>query len=333
MRTPILLFILLSCGLVFAQPPGPPQVVEFEKGEFVFVNFYDSLPKVQGFDGLTAANYFLNRDRAGEKNWWDSSRYFIYVEPCNAWSDGKKWGLISNEGKITAPCAYDHLFRFCPYNQKNKHTTWAFLACKNGKWGVLNFTGKELIPLIYDLPYAHEADGVCYFTMPEQPACNYNKEIACQGQMLDSGRFHFPAFGGNMIFMQNGKYGMVDTLEGKVLIPFEYDQVIYSKNGVHSFKKGKKSFLFTTGGLSLSAYSEVRSSPTGYHNVKKKGKWGYIDPEGKEITPCMFDDAAEVTWDDLYHIYSTEVMIKGNGQGLRISGDEVTLDGDPIPKK
>lgn len=335
MRAFILLFFLIPCRLAFSQPEGPPVVVNFEKGKFIFYSYSDSSQKIfEGFDGLTASNYFLNRDTAGEKgNWWDSSRYFIYVYTFNSYFDGKKWGLIGSDGRITVPCEYDQLLRYCPYNQKYKEFTWSFLACKAGKWGAISGDGKELIPLIYDLPFADEADGDCFFTKAERSECDYSKVISCPERMLDNGRFRYPIFGGNMIFMKNGKFGMVDTLGGKVLIPFEYDQVVYEKNGIHSFKKVKNVYLFTSGGYSLSEYSEVRPSPTGYHNVKKKGKWGYIDSNGKEITPCMFDEAAEITWDDLYHKYSTEVMIRNNGRGLIISGDEVTLDGDPIPKK
>jgi hypothetical protein len=90
------------------------------------------------------------------------------------------------------------------------------------------------------------------------------------------------------VLVQNGKFGLVDTLGGNVLIPFNYESMHYHYGGLIEMRKGKKTFWGTRYGKILEGYSDVLVSNSGIHNVKKNGKWGYIDNKGKEIVPCQF---------------------------------------------
>ncbi len=129
---------------------------------------------------------------------------------------------------------------------------------------------------------------------------------------------------------ENGKFGFVDKRNGKVRIPFVYDECGYSfREGLARVAKGDKyGFIDKTGKEIIppiyeyaNNYSEglvcVRCESNGgwgfidktgkvrvpfihdyawqfcegLASVRKVDKWGFIDETGKEIVPCIYDAA------------------------------------------
>jgi hypothetical protein len=317
MKNTIFALLLFSSCLIHAQV-AIPVVVTFDGKKFTYNPQFDSLPvKTDGFNGLTAANFFLNHDSTLDSTWFLSGTYIIYPHGDDTWSDGKKWGLFQGKEEML-PCLYDHLFAYAPCNGENKKPdpffrehdtvkkTLFFLAASQDKWGVLSRQGKEMIPAVYDLPFSDEAGGNCYFTQRKM-TCDLGKEIDCGELMLQDGTFSYPILGRSMVFMKDGKYGLVDTT-GKVVLPFAYERLIYHKEGLAELKAGKNTVWCAFNGTVLPVYGEVRLSSSGFHNVKRKGKWGYIDNSGKEVVPCSYDGEVPLERNEVLRAWQAHVV-------------------------
>ncbi len=117
------------------------------------------------------------------------------------------------------------------------------------------------------------------------------------------------------IMVQNGKYGIVDA-NGQVLVPCEYERYNLCTCGMVSIND-EMGMEVTIGadGLRYTNF-EGHGVPEKYHEnqdyitlenpyfsdnncsaVKRDGKWGYQDSNGKEILPCMFNEL-HINWVD-----------------------------------
>jgi len=139
---------------------------------------------------------------------------------------------------------------------------------KNGKWGLIDKSGKEITSCIYDniSDFSKGFAGVIK-----------NKKL---GYIDRTGKEVVPCiydnilkYGGNINFSdglvavsKNGKIGFVDE-SGKEVIPFIYDNEFYCDN------EYEPNFIFFDGLM----------------RIKKNEKWGFIDKQGKTIVPFVYE--------------------------------------------
>ena len=130
---------------------------------------------------------------------------------------------------------------------------------KDGKWGVVDSLGKELIPPAY-------------------------KEI----RELSEGLF--------MVKKDTaGKYGLID-IQGKEITPFIYKDFQGFSQGKFIVKQdtaGKFGLIDILGKeVSPLIYEDIREFSQGLFRARKDttGKWGLVDTRGKELTPFIYED-------------------------------------------
>ena len=122
----------------------------------------------------------------------------------------------------------------------------------NDKFGFIDTTGREVIPLIYDNAYS---------------------------------------FSGGLADVQlNGKYGFIDTT-GRVIIPFKYASADDFFEGLARVQlNGKCGFIDKAGREVIPCkYNEAYSFSEGLARVRLNRKWGCIDKTGREVIPCEYD--------------------------------------------
>jgi hypothetical protein len=171
-------------------------------------------------------------------------------------AQNKKWGVLDMNFKPILACEYDTLVA----EQWQKY----FWVQKNGLQGLLDTTGKVVVPIKYQHIDNLERD-------------NYTDNPRVLTAKL------------------NNKWGVLDSV-GKVIIPLEYDymKMEYDRKQMVIGKKGKFGAMRTSGKLIIPIkYDELGNF---YYDlniigIKKKGKWGYVDTSGKEVIKPMFDDA------------------------------------------
>jgi hypothetical protein len=176
---------------------------------------------------------------------------------------GNAVGLIKNlSNKTVVPVKFEdiELSNYNPYTEGVK-------VKLNGKWGVVDTSGKEIFPIKYDNIFVYAlgdslraqvmlnnkygwVDGTGKEILPIIYDEIYHREIWC------------------CVAVRIGnKIGVVHRL-GKVLIPVKYEDLARSGEG----EEGGKIMALPP--------------PT---KAKLNGKWGYLDSSGKEITPFKYD--------------------------------------------
>lgn len=89
-------------------------------------------------------------------------------------------------------------------------------------------------------------------------------------------------------------YGFIDK-NGKVVIPYQFDDGYDFKEGIASVKKdGRFYYIDRTGKKIINRdFRDAMPFSEGVAAVSDNGKWGYIDKTGKEIIPLIFDNASD----------------------------------------
>jgi hypothetical protein len=164
-----------------------------------------------------------------------------------------KVGVLDPTGKTIVPFAYDHA-------EEWELNRGYFILEKNKKWGVLDSVGHVVVPFIYDkirTATRHASDGV-FFEVSKGAQC---------GLIDGLGRMRLPCKYGRAAFLKNGVYavtqpedkrlwGVVNDSE-RVIVPFEYADVLNYANGLFA--------------------------------VLKNGKWAYIGLDNRKVVPVEFD--------------------------------------------
>lgn len=131
---------------------------------------------------------------------------------------------------------------------------------KNGKLGVFDKEGNQIVPCNYDRIWYFGDNGLC--------------EVG-----------------------KNGLYGFVN-LQGEEQIPIEYDDLfclrfeegvsIAKKNGMYGIIDEHNNIVHP---FNLN-YLDIRGFHNGYATMEdKKGKWGTIDTKGNIVIPCTYDSS------------------------------------------
>lgn len=145
-----------------------------------------------------------------------------------------------------------------------------------------------------------------------------NNVIECQYD-------HIYKFSEDLILViKGGKYGYVDRF-GKEIIPCVYEDaeefredlaLVYKNESYKYLDKTGKSVITTNRYYDMHSFCEGRALVR-QNNKKYNYKCGYIDKKGKEIIPCIYDDAEDFS-DGL-----AIVELKGKKYYIDINGNKV----------
>ena len=160
----------------------------------------------------------------------------------------------------------------------------------NDKFGFIDKTGREVIPLIYDNAYSF-SNGLAIVALNGK-----------YGFIDETGREVIPfKYDGAKAFSEGlarvllkNKYGYIDTT-GKEVIPFKYDFAYNFFEGLaRVVLNDKYGFIDKTGReLTPCKYNYANDFREGLAAVKLNDKFGYIDKTGKEVIPLIYDYASE----------------------------------------
>jgi hypothetical protein len=188
---------------------------------------------------------------------------------------------------------------------------------KNGKYGIIDKTGKEVVPVIYEYVtnFWDEYDDTPIFYEGMARVARFDKNGYMKWGFIDktgkeviapiyNGASNF--YDGIAIVNKDGTWCFIDKT-GKVIIPqisnnyyevhnyheglaaVEKNVVYYDKNGVFHWDL-KWGFINTTGKEIIpTIYDMVSDFSEGFASVEKDGKWGVIDKTGKEVVPPIYD--------------------------------------------
>ncbi len=171
---------------------------------------------------------------------------------------GEHWGLIDlkKRGAVIAPFSYEWISHH--WNKKG----WT-VARKAGKFGVLDISGKEILP------------------------CSY------QGAEV---------WGDGLIAIKrDGKFGFFDE-KGKQITPYEYDKTDPFWSGFAVVTKdGKEGLVDMSGRLVIPCSYEWISYQAAFDLVifKENGRYGFFDSKGTMVIPPIFLECTHFNQDGL----------------------------------
>lgn len=208
-------------------------------------------------------------------------------------------------------------------NTEKKAATAYYVAYENGKWGVIDSSGKTIIEPSYEemitIPNSEKAVFVITYNVDYTNNTYQSKAVNEKNQDLFIGYEKIEAIQNydeqnNIWYEENalkvekdGKYGLID-LTGKTLLECNYDSItplIGTSKSLITTKDGKKGLISTTGTEIIpNEYEEITALTTNYEDgyiVKNNGgKYGVIGTNKKELLPTQYEEIKNVYSDNTY---------------------------------
>jgi len=157
---------------------------------------------------------------------------------------------------------------------------------KNGKFGIIDEAGGEVVPPLYD--------NAIFF----QEGMAQVKYMDKWGFIDKSGKEVIPvkyesagAFSEGLANVRlNGKWGFIDK-SGNIVIPIMYDNASRFSEGKASVRTGdKETYIDKTGKAIMSTqYDVTLNYYEGFAGVAKGDLWGFIDKTGAEVIPLKYE--------------------------------------------
>ena len=199
-----------------------------------------------------------------------------------------KWGAISKEAETIIPLEYDTIFR----------TEYGITAYKNNKNELLDTKGKRVIPDSFDdlTPTDILGDNLLVKDKGKYKLYSKTGELLLPLSFDDIEQANI--LNGTVLIKNAGKYKLC-TSTGELVLPFEFDNIGCESEGIRVIKirDGEFKLVDTSGNIKDvgGAPYEICGDMTGRYvvRIKRNGKYGFINDNGVEIIPCMYDDAKD----------------------------------------
>ncbi len=181
---------------------------------------------------------------------------------------------------------------------------------KNNKWGIINTTGKWLIPIKFD-GIERIINGRVAVKINDKwgfADTIGNIIIPANYQKVEDFYEMRSGFTGLAVVQQNNKWGIIDK-QNKVITPIIYDHLSTIHNtGIFTLvmQNGLYGFLGTQGKEVFPCIEKELFFPmTKLTPIQQSGKWGYTNSNKDIVIPCIYDEVSD------YNTSGTRVKCKG----------------------
>ncbi len=218
-----------------------------------------------------------------------------------SWSEEYDDVITNFYGKEYAAC-YEYSDDCISWSKPVKYDY--ITVCRDGKWGAIDYNGKEILPCVYTAPVCFSeglaavpsGDGTTFRfidvtgtavpgtfgTPPQQERTSDfdrdNPLPANYGLFFSEGRARF---------YDNGKYGVIDR-EGTVVVPARYDFISSYWGGMAEFIDGDKAGVIGLNGevLMEPTHTWFMSGEDGTVIFGEQNNWSMLDLSTGVRTPC-----------------------------------------------
>lgn len=234
----------------------------------------------------------------------------IYSEGIYCYSNGSRWGYLSESGEEITPCIYE---TSAPFSEG--------LACVrlNGKYGYIGRDGKEVIPFQFDQAVSFR-EGAAYYSYGEEYGLiDHGGNVILD--LTDSDWGSISSFReGLAYFSVDGLYGYVDK-SGEIVIDPVYHDAGYFYDGLAEImKNGLLGLIGKDGREVLSPnYNDIWVEETSII-AQKEDIFYCFDKDGKEVFSGSWDNVRRK--EDVYYIE------KDHKKGLADQEGNIILEPD-----
>lgn len=166
---------------------------------------------------------------------------------------------------------------------------------KDGKLGLINFEGKEVLKLEYDKIYSLEGTENCLIIEKNGKKGLFNtymEEITIEPEYTDIRCFSNNYEKGFIVKNENNKYGVIAADKSKVF-ECKYDEIkdITNNNYYVIVENGMLEIINAVGKVILNdGFDSVEEIGVDSFIICKDGKYGIVDIEGKTIIDTEYED-------------------------------------------
>ena len=215
--------------------------------------------------------------------------------------------------------------------QDNSFKIAYFSAYQDGKWGVIDQDGNQILSFDYDeMIIVPDSSKDIFITMMDvnlnegtykTKILNKNKEeLFTEYELIEAIDNYNEAQ--NLWFEENvlrvkkdGKYGLIN-FAGKLILDCNYDEIVSLKGTENSLlikKDGKTGLASNVGDVIVPAeYKEIKSFGDNYANgyivINENGKQGLIGSNKKIILPIEYDEIKPVSGNNLYVVKKDGIL-------------------------
>ncbi|HEY8401743.1 MAG TPA: WG repeat-containing protein [Cytophagaceae bacterium] len=164
---------------------------------------------------------------------------------------------------------------------------------KEGKHGIVDMEGKQVLPCIYDDIFGPSEELLFVVKSKNKYGIvnRWNKPLLRFNDYINKFDVIYPIHDGYAKVMMKGKYGFINT-EGKVLIAPLYTEAGDFHEGLCAVKiKERWGVIDKTEKLIAQPYYEqITNYKNGIAMVKEDGKWNLINKEGRELHQAGYNN-------------------------------------------
>ncbi len=202
---------------------------------------------------------------------------YLYKNGITACRKGELWGLYNfkKRKEIIAP-KYQKIIRF---------DTSTAIVKANYRLGVIDMTGKEILPVKYDEVRKYKGN----FLVNEYSLWSL---ITPDGKVLTQDQYPEIEAKSNFIKVRNGgKWGVIDRI-GKIIIPVEYEEIKFDHTEIiKASKLGEVDLFYKKHKINYKPYEFKYIINSRYVLVRDaQNKFGLLSFEGEVIVPLEYDE-------------------------------------------
>ena len=194
---------------------------------------------------------------------------------------------------------------------------------KNGKYGIINIEGKEILPCNYDK--IETLKGVENSILIEQEGkiglVDSNGKIVMEPTYKEIKPLGTDYKLGYIVVNNENQYGIVDC-NNKVVLETKYADILpVTENNIFVVKEAEAYTLMDKEGNNLlqTTYTNITGIKNGNAIVENKSKYGVITTTGEEVVPIKYDEIA-------FAFTDTFIVKQNNQYGLVKKADQVVLE-------
>lgn len=197
-----------------------------------------------------------------------------------------KWGYVNIDGQVIVEPQYAYAVGF--YNGGGERAVVARLVGEKLFWGVIDGSGKEVIPCFYESVYTRWGDAFAFRRDGEE----LYGIMDLDGNVIAEPQFeYFEAYDADHRLLTVGEHedalGVYSLDKQEMIIPMEYDCIDYGEKIISceiAYTGKEQYFDYDGNELDFSAYDHI-SEDKGLLRTWRNGKAGFIQMDGTVIIP------------------------------------------------
>jgi hypothetical protein len=225
-------------------------------------------------------------------------------------------GVLNLDGKEVAAARYSALGTY-GFREGVCRVSW------NNKWGFIDKTGKEIVPLLYDRVSDFDNDGTAMVTLDKKTGridkagkvivplryvrvdpisdglysvrteAGYGWVDQAGNEVIPPSYGYGSSFVGGLAYVRiDKKFGAIDK-RNTLKIPLEYEDIgrLSEKLPLLYFKQGGKYGFFSESQTEITPakYTSIYNLAQGRSFVRINNKWGLVNEKGREIAEVKYD--------------------------------------------